>query len=59
LAPATGELLSLAIQSFQIRRFQLRRVAKRDQWLSDTLSREDRKLGTNFVLRPDGSFQLA
>jgi poly-gamma-glutamate capsule biosynthesis protein CapA/YwtB (metallophosphatase superfamily) len=59
LAPATGELLRLAIQSFQIRRFQLRRTAKRDQeWLRETLNREGRELGTHFLLEPDGSFQL-
>jgi poly-gamma-glutamate capsule biosynthesis protein CapA/YwtB (metallophosphatase superfamily) len=59
LAPATGELLRLTIQSFQIRRFQLRRATKRDQeWLRDTLNREGRELGAHFLLQPDGSFQL-
>ncbi len=48
LAPATGELLRLTIQSFQIRRFQLRRATKRDQgWLRDTLNREGRERGLN------------
>ena len=59
LAPATGELLRLAIQSFQIQRFQLGRTPKRDQeWLRDTLNRESRELGTHFLLQRDGSFQL-
>jgi poly-gamma-glutamate capsule biosynthesis protein CapA/YwtB (metallophosphatase superfamily) len=60
LAPATGELLKLVIQSFQIRRFQLLHTAQRDrEWLRDTLNREGRKFGTQLLLRPDGSFQLA
>ena len=59
LAPATGELLRLAIQSFQIQRFQLGRTPKRDrEWLRDTLNRESRELGTHFLLQRDGSFQL-
>jgi poly-gamma-glutamate synthesis protein (capsule biosynthesis protein) len=59
LAPATGELLRLAIQSFQIQRFQLVRPPKGDQeWLRDTLNRESRDLGAHFLLQPDGSFQL-
>jgi poly-gamma-glutamate synthesis protein (capsule biosynthesis protein) len=59
LAPATGELLRLAIQSFQIQRYQLGRTPKRDQeWLRDTLSRESREFDTHFLLQRDGSFQL-
>ena len=60
LAPATGELLRLAIQSFQIQRFQLGRTPKRDlEWLRDALNRESRELGTHFLLQRDGSFQLS
>ena len=60
LAPATGELLRLAIQSFQIQRFQLDRTPKRDlEWLRDALNRESRELGTHFLLQRDGSFQLS
>jgi poly-gamma-glutamate synthesis protein (capsule biosynthesis protein) len=60
LAPATGELLRLAIRSFQIQRFQLVRTRNRDQeWLRDALNCESQELGTHFLLQRDGSFQLA
>jgi poly-gamma-glutamate synthesis protein (capsule biosynthesis protein) len=56
---ATGRLLSLKMIPMRIVRFQLRRPSPADaEWLHRVLTRESRKLGTEIVLREDGSFMI-
>jgi poly-gamma-glutamate capsule biosynthesis protein CapA/YwtB (metallophosphatase superfamily) len=60
LAAASGELVRLEMRCVQMHRFRLRRAGPADQrWMSDTLNREGRALGTRFTLQPDGALQLA
>ncbi len=59
LGQGTGDLLRLEIKCFQLRRFQLRRAAQRDQeWLRDMLNREGPELGAHFVSQPGGGLAL-
>ncbi len=59
LGRESGELLRLEMKCFQLRRFQLRRAARRDQeWLREMLNREGRELGSHFVSQPGGGLAL-
>jgi poly-gamma-glutamate synthesis protein (capsule biosynthesis protein) len=56
----TGELSALRMIPFQMRRFQLNRVAPDDaQWLQERLERESASFGTHVVLDPDSTLSLA
>jgi poly-gamma-glutamate synthesis protein (capsule biosynthesis protein) len=53
---ADGRLLSLELVPMQIRHFRLNRPSTRDaMWLHQTLARESARLGTELILRPDGT----
>jgi poly-gamma-glutamate synthesis protein (capsule biosynthesis protein) len=59
LDPADGRLAGLSMSPFQIRKFQLRRVAKADaQWLRDLLNREGKRFGTAVELADDHTLRL-
>jgi poly-gamma-glutamate synthesis protein (capsule biosynthesis protein) len=59
LAGATGELEELAIVPMHMQRLRLCRATSADlEWLTETLTREGRALGTEVRRASDGSLQL-
>ncbi len=56
---ATGKLEGLRMVPTRVRNFRINRASAKDtHWLSDTLNREGRALGTRVALQEDGSLQL-
>jgi poly-gamma-glutamate capsule biosynthesis protein CapA/YwtB (metallophosphatase superfamily) len=59
LSPVTGELLSLRLAPFQIKRFRLNRPSAPDrQWLRDRLDRESRRFGARVGISADGRLDV-
>ncbi len=55
----TRKLTHLKMSAFEIKRFRLNHASRRDaQWLSDSLAREGRKLGTTVTLMKDNTLQV-
>jgi poly-gamma-glutamate capsule biosynthesis protein CapA/YwtB (metallophosphatase superfamily) len=60
LEPRSGSLLRLHMTPLQIRKFQLRRPVKSDrQWLTRTMARECRRLGTDVNRGEAGRLELS
>ncbi|OGA97025.1 MAG: hypothetical protein A3G27_09615 [Betaproteobacteria bacterium RIFCSPLOWO2_12_FULL_66_14] len=56
---SSGRLLRLAAVPTQVRRFQLRRAPEEGvAWLTDTLNREGRSLGTRVERQNDNTLEL-
>ena len=57
--PSTGKLQRLVMTPFEIQRFRLKHVSRRDAaWLRDRLSREGKQTATELTLTDDNRFVL-